>query len=138
MKVITNVNREIEVKYVKVHLPIRYKEEDMPKNFPLRYEKPDDKNGYDWWAATIEIETGKILEWPLGETGEFYMKVCDEGGYFLLDENLFIIGSLVMEYVPNRLLPPADGYGDYVSFEIQADGKISNWYKKPSLTQFFD
>ena len=136
MKVTMN-NQEMEVKYVKVELPIRYEEEDMSKNFPLRYEKPSDKNGYDWWQATIEIATGKILEWPSGETGQFYMKVCDEGSYFLLDENQQIITAIEVDYVPNSLLPPTDGYGDYVAFEIQADGVITNWYKNPVVTEFF-
>lgn len=138
MKVTTRNNQEIEVKYVKVELPIRYEKEDMPKNFPLRYEKPDDRYGYDWWQATIEIDTGKIQEWPLGETGQFYMKVCDEGSYFLLSENQQVVAALEKDYVPNRLLPPADGYGDYISFELQADGVIANWYKRPSVTDFFN
>ena len=128
--------QEIEVKYVKVELPIFYGEEDMPKNFPLRVEKASDDNGYDWWQATIEIDTGKILEWPLGEIGMFYIKVCDEGSYYLLDESRNVIAGIEVNYVPNRLLPPADGYGDYVTFDILTDGVISNWYKNPLLTDF--
>ena len=138
MKITRNNNQEIEIKYVKVELPIRYGEEDMPKDFPLRYEVPTDESGYDWWKATIEIDTGKILVWPLGKVGKFYIKVYDEGSYFLLDESRNIIAAIEINYVPNRLLPPKDGYGDYVTFKIQANGVISNWYKNPLLTDFLD
>lgn len=138
MKVVMKSSQELEVKYVKVELPIRYGEEDIPKNFPLREEVPADKYGYDWWKGTIDINTGKILEWPLGESGEFYLKVVDEGSYYLLDENQKIVASIKQDYVPNQLLPPTDGYGDYVDFEIDVNGIITNWYKKPVVSDFFN
>lgn len=135
MKVVIKSSLEVEVKYVKVELPIRY-EEDIPKNFPLREEVPIDKNGYDWWKGTIEINTGKILEWPLGQVGEFYLKVVDEGSYYLLDENQKIVASIEQNYVPNQLLPPNDGYGDYVNFKIDENGIVTNWYKMPVVSEF--
>lgn len=136
MKVVMNSSQEIAVKYVKVELPIRYGEEDMSKDFPLREEVSTDRNNNDWWKATIEVDTGKILEWPQGQVGEFYLKVVDEGSYYLLDENQKIVASIKQNYVPNQLLPPTDGYGDYVNFEIDENGIITNWYKNPIVTNF--
>lgn len=136
MKVVINSSQEIVVKYVKVELPIRYGEEDMPKDFPLREEVSTDKNNNDWWKATIEVDTGKILEWPQGQIGEFYLKVVDEGFYYLLNENQKIIASIEQDYVPNRLLPPTDGYGDYINFKIDENGIITNWYTYPVITDF--
>lgn len=129
MKIIVKIPTEVNIKYVKVHLPVRYEDEDMPYNFPLR-------NG-DWWTAVIDIDSGKILDWPQGKSGEFYMKVCDEGSYYLLNENNKVIAQIERDYVPNQLLPPDDGYGDYVCFVIDETGIITNWYSRPSLNNFF-
>lgn len=35
----------------------------------------------------------------------------------------------------NKLLPPADGYGDYLEFKIEA-GYIKNWYKNINFSDF--
>lgn len=129
MKTTVKIPTEIDIRYVRVHLPVRYEDEDMPYDFPFR-------NG-DWWTAVIDIDSGKILDWPQGKSGEFYMKVCDEGLYYLLNEDLKLIRSIEEDYVPNRLIPPHDGYGDYVHFIIDGNGMIKNWYSNPSFKDFF-
>lgn len=126
------INKEVEVKYLRVHIPVRYDEEDIPKDFPLRVE--NDKDGYDWWDATIDVDTAKILNWPQGVTGEMFMKVCDEGSYFLLDEAGETIKEIIEDYVPNNLLPGE--YGDYVSLVINEEGIITNWYNSPTFEDF--
>lgn len=65
------------------------------------------------------------------------MKVCDEGLYYLLNEDLKLIRSIEEDYVPNGLIPPHDGYGDYVHFIIDGNGMIKNWYSNPSFKDFF-
>ena len=45
---------------------------------------------------------------------------------------------MVNDYVPNKLLPPDDGYGDYIHLTIDENGKITNWYDEPSVEEFFD
>lgn len=129
MKTIVKIEQEIDIKYVKVHLPVRYDDEDMPYDFPLR--------SGDWWDALIDIDSGKIIDWPQGKTGDFYMKVCDKGSYYLLDANQKEIAKIEEDYVPNQLLPPNDGYGDYVCLVISEDGSITNWYPRPSFKNFF-
>jgi len=130
MKFTMPCTKEIDIKYLKVILPIRYEEEDIPNDFPLRIG--------DTWTAEINMDTGIIKNWPIGKHGKIdYMKVCDEGTYILIDEHGGIVKEIRRDYVPNKLLPPNDGYGDYVTLDIDVNGKILNWYSSPSLSNFY-
>lgn len=130
MKAKIKIEKEIDIKNVLIELPVRYDDEDIPYDFPLRVG--------DDWKAVIEIDTGRIVGWPKGETGNMHIKVCDEGNYYLIDDTGATIASIEEDYVPNKLLPPVDGYGDYVHFIINEDGIITNWYKNPKISQFFN
>lgn len=122
------VPTQIEISFIEVRLPVRYDDEDMPYDFPLREG--------DTWNALIHIDTGKIEAWPPGETGRFHMKVCDEGTYILLAaDGTTVIATIENGYVPSDLIPGE--YGDYVEFQINEDGAITNWPKKPDVSQFF-
>jgi len=114
MKITVKRPVEIEALAIKVILAVRYDDEDMPYDFPKR-------NG-DLWEAVIDIATGCIREWP-GVIHNFYMKVCDEGRYFLLGDNDEVLATKD-GYVPNCI--PGQ-YGDYVDFKIDKTGKIANW-----------
>ena len=37
------------------------------------------------WKPSIELETGRVLEWPQGTTADIHYKVCDQGEYWLED-----------------------------------------------------
>ena len=115
MKITVNKPVEIEVDAIRVELPVRYGTENIPGDFPLRVG--------DTWRGTIDIATGKIREWPEGQSGEMSMKVCDMGIYQLLsgDEE---VGCINENYVPDCI---PGRYGDYVDFEIDANGVITNW-----------
>ena len=126
MKTTLKIEREFDIKTVKVDVAVRYDEEDIPNDFPLR-------DG-DMWSAFIDIETGKIEGWPIGESGRLQMKVCDEGSYYLLDENRDCIKSIEEGYVPNGLIPGR--YGDYIDLQINEQGIITNWKKNPSFEDF--
>lgn len=126
MKTIIKVEKEVEIKYVKVQVAVRYEEEDIPNDFPLR--------SGDMWNAIIDIDNGIVMDWPKGEKGNLEMKICDEGSYYLLDENYDTILSIEEDYVPNKLLPGS--YGDYLKLHIGENGVISNWYSKPSIEDF--
>ena len=72
MKITVLKPTEIEITHVRVEVPVRFQDEDMPFDYPLR-----DGN---WWRATIDLETGQIESWPgTEEPTRFHMKVCDEG-----------------------------------------------------------
>lgn len=130
MKVTINTPKEIEVCYVQVRVHVRFKDEDMPYDYPLR--------AGDIWEATIEIDTGKIENWPSGaDPGEgVYLKVCDEGEYKLLGPDRSILACKTGDYVPHGLIPGE--YGDYLQLDISLDGKILNWPTNPDLSSFFE
>ena len=128
MKATIKIEKEVEIKQVRVELAVRYEEEDIPNDFPMRHN--------DMWIATIDIDEGRVLGWPHGKKGHIHMKVCDEGSYYLYDAEGNCIKSIEQDYVPNNLLPGK--YGDYIDLYIGENGLISNWYSQPSLSDFFD
>jgi hypothetical protein len=117
---------EYDVRYVRVCVAVRYGEKDIPNDFPLRSD--------DMWCGTIDINTGKVLEWPKDKTElhKLSMKVCDEGTYYLQTvDDEFV--SVIDGYCPNQLIPGS--YGDYIDLQIE-NGIVTNWYKNPSLIEF--
>jgi hypothetical protein len=132
MKFTVLIPTEIDVKKIIVDVPVRYEEEQIPNDFPLR--------SGDSWKAEIELETGKILNWPADKTGHYdlHLKVCDEGKYQLVTDKDELVGKdePCNGYVPSFF--PEDHYGDYIIFSIN-DDIISNWKdKKINLSEFFD
>ncbi len=78
------------------------------------------------WCPTIELETGKVIDWPEGLTADIHYKVCDQGCYRLLDADR----NVLIEkdgYVPDILSPGGNGYGDYIIMKIDGAGQIENW-----------
>ena len=49
--------------------------------------------------------------------------------------NGVIVGSMEQEYVPHGVVPGE--YGDYIHLNIDSDGTIANWPKKPNVKAFF-
>lgn len=121
------ITTEVDIKILRVDIPVRYGTEDIPADFPFR----DGDN----WRADVDIDSGVILEWPKGQKGYMHMKVCDEGSYFLLDSNKDVVLKIVQNYVPNNLIPGK--WGDYVCLDIDSDGKITNWLENPTLEDFY-
>ena len=126
MKTVVKIEKEIDIKKVKVSVSVRYGEEDIPKDFPLRQG--------DMWNAEIDIDSGVITGWPEGEAGRLGMKVCDEGTYTLIDSDGNEIITLEQDYVPTSLIPGR--YGDYIDLQIDGTGKITNW-NPSSFEDFF-
>lgn len=120
------MKREVEAKYLELSVPVNYEDEDMPFDAPMRIG--------DTWRATIDLDEGRILDWPAGKTLSMEcMKVVDEGVYVLLDADRNEIARRE-DYVPNDLLP--GNYGDYLSLEIDETGRITNWLDDASLADF--
>jgi hypothetical protein len=116
MKLVVSRPTKIEVVAIKCEMAVRYEEQDIPNDFPLR-------NG-DTWTGVVDIETGIIRDWPQGKEGSMHMKVCDEGTYTLLGPNDKVWATREEEYVPGCI---PNSYGDYVDFDIDATGKIADW-----------
>lgn len=127
MKITINRPVEIEVKYVRLVVPVNYGDEDMPNDFPGRDED-------DYWTAEIDVDTGRIENWP-GLAHQLFMKVCDEGSYYLLDAAKNEVAKLEDHGVPHGVIPGEDG--DYIELKIEHDGTIKNWPKRMRFAAFF-
>lgn len=123
MKMRVRIWEELEVDGIRCVLPVRYEEEDMPNDFPFREG--------DTWKVTLDLNTGKIRDWP-GPAAEVHMKVVDMGCYYLLSGDR-IVAKLEEEYVPGCI---PEEYGDYVTFDIAADGTLKGW--KPRASEVFE
>lgn len=119
--------KQVNVKFIKLSIPVRYGDEDMPYDFPLRQD--------DNWEAVIDLDTHQIENWPQGKSGSFNMKVCDEGSYYLLDERKETVDEIIQYYVPNGVVPGE--YGDYINMEIDETGKVTNMPNPLDLSDFF-
>ena len=126
MKNTINKPTEVEITHVKISVHVRYDEEQIPKNFPLRRG--------DIWEALVNIDTGVISGWPQGKPAEMHLKVCDGGTYTLLSPSGEVLAAIENDYVPNALIPGE--YGNYIHLIIDATGKITNWPGKPDVSEF--
>ena len=129
MKITITKETEVEVAKIQISAGVRYWE-DGKINGVKDTENGDNMpcvvNGR--WCPVIDIETGKILNWEQGKTGNVYYKVCDDGNYKLLDEN----DNIVVDkncYVPDFLAIDDSGYGDYIIMTIDENGNIQRWKK---------
>ncbi len=75
------------------------------------------------WQIKIDLESGKILDWPQGTTAKVHYKTCDDNTFIILDEHGNQIGQEYMSYVP----PFLGEEGDYIIFEILEDGTIKDF-----------
>lgn len=137
MKVKMKVEKNFDIKYLKVHAHVRYWEDsDVNGEGDIDIdENPDEcprmpfaveSDGEWWWDILIDVEKGTVVGWPKGTTAGVHYKVCDEGTYTLKDpdmENVVEVNS----YVPSCLAPLDSGYGDYIIMDIDANGKIDGF-----------
>jgi hypothetical protein len=92
-------------------------------------EFKDEKCDWGKFKILIDIETHSIKGWDgTCRPCRFFEKVVDRGTYTLYDAKGNILERIEQRYVPNKILPPRDGYGDYLKLEIDKDGVITNWY----------
>lgn len=127
MKVKVKTEKEVEIKYVIVDVNPRYLDEE---------EQPVPLLNGDTWRVKIDIDSGRIENWPLGEARQYYWKICDAGSYYLLDDADNVVLSIEDNYVPNGLLPGE--WGDYLDLKINGDGVIANWLANVSIDEFID
>lgn len=87
----------------------------------------------DLWCPVIELVTGRVIDWPQGVTADVHYKVCDEGEYWLLDENKQRIAKYADYYVPSEFLCHGDsGYGEYIILNIDECGFVKGW-RQPKI-----
>ncbi|MGI9525904.1 MAG: hypothetical protein ACR2MS_02210 [Weeksellaceae bacterium] len=122
---------------VRVVIPVRYPEDN-------ELNGKSDENGDlpfldgEIWSIDIDLDTGKIKDWPSGNTVVIHDKVNDMGSYYLLDSHNDVIFSVDEDsYVPDFLQINDYGFGDYVLFSVEEDGKIYRWPGKDKVMEWF-
>ena len=134
MEITMKVKKVFNIEYLQVEAGVRYWEDSTING------TEDTENGTlipckegSNWCPLIELETGKIVNWEQGKTANIHYKVCDDGSYFLLDENRNTVKK-IDGYVPKIMCPKENGYGDYIIMDIEENGFIQNW--KINLNEF--
>ena len=125
---------KVPVKYLRARCGVRYWEDAVVNGerdndgsrIPCRTPAYDRKRRRDIWCPTIDLDTGKILNWPEGTTARLHYKVCDDGDYALLDADFGTVKS-INGYVPDIMCPGGEPDGDYVVMAIGGDGVIAGW-----------
>jgi hypothetical protein len=119
--------------YLEVRAEVRYWEDATVNGtddtdgalVPLRSDKH--------WCPVIRLADGMVMDWPQGTTADIHYKVCDQGEYWLLDDERKRVAKWAGFYVPNEFLCHGDeGYGDYIIFSVGADGVIEK-YRAPDI-----
>lgn len=126
MKVQIKAVKEVEIKTLDVKAGVRYwedstvngVEDETGELMPCRVE--------DYWCPSIDVDSGKIMNWTKGIKAEIHYKICDDGEYTLRGED----GKKVIAidgYVPNCMSPKENGYGDYIIMDVDENGVIVDW-----------
>lgn len=135
MSITVKVRRieEVPVKYLRARCGVRHWEDATVNGV-------EDTDGTlipcrrgDLWEPLIELESGRIANWPHGTVARIHYKVCDCGTYSLVGDNNAVVAEKE-GYVPHIMCPKGPGYGDYVIMDVDADGKIAGW--KANLDDF--
>ena len=137
LKTIKVVRPEYEIKKVKDNSP-RYIDILLPNNEHLKYDLEDFpindfllKDDKGTIKLTIDLKKKKLLGWQ-NDKFAFFAKAVDEGTYIVRNSD----GDVLYRrdgYVPNGVVPPQDGYGDYIGFTINEDGSLPDWYDYDEL-----
>lgn len=121
--------------YIEVRAEVRYWEDSLVNGV-------EDESGSlipfregSLWCPKIRLSDGMVMNWPEGTIADVHYKVCDQGEYWLLDENSERIAHWKGYYVPDAFLCHDDeGYGDYIIFKVGGDGFIIN-YRAPEIDE---
>lgn len=145
------------VKYIQCDIGVRDWEDGEVNNetdsFPDEQDEPRmpfacKTSEYEWrWKPLIDIDEGRILNWPKGTTASVYYKVCDDVKLRLLNQNMeeitwydYYNREMTNEYygyVPSILECGDEGYGDYVIMDIDGNGKI-DCFDKDNIHQIIN
>ncbi len=165
MKVRVIKPTDIELRYLKAKMGVRYwvdckyskdngftwidPEDDdevtdakVVADMPFIVPEKDRWGTTNYWVITIDLNEGKVLDWPKGFMISTNFKVCDDGEYIFLDENKEEVINITKEYdqyyVPDFLALEDSGYGDYVYINIDGDGNIEHFERmKSDIKDYF-
>ena len=122
----------MKARYLEVSAGVRYWEDALLGGEPDEAGLMPLRSG-DRWAPVIDLDCGKIAGWPVGTVARIHYKVCDDGEYWLLDQEGRRVARWADFYVPDDLLCVGDrGFGDYIIFNVSSEGLIEGW-RRPTL-----
>jgi len=129
--------RYLNVEYIDSAEFITYNGKDCNfKDNIFPYSKKTESTDYDALINfTIDIDTGKVLNWKEGDTACIYNKPVDSGIYTFMDENKKNVLK-ISDYVIDGLDIEDEGFGDYIILRILPDGTINNWNKDKVLKAY--
>lgn len=156
---------EYDIKYLRATMGVRYYvnceyTEDNGKTWHKDFEDTDEADelvksvipgivkkdiGYkesEYFEIIIDLDKGKVINWPKNFTLITYFKICDDGEYVFLDKKMNEIVNITKEYdqyyVPSFLSIDDNGYGDYLYITILGGGKIHNFdIMKTRIEEYF-
>ena len=131
MKVKLKIEKEYDLKQMQVCAEVRYWEDGKVNGEECSEsgkELPFVADGC--WRPLIELETGKIRDWPEGTTADLHFIVCDNCSWSVFDQDFKVVYHQDWGYVPKILCPEENGYGDYIIMKIDKDGIIQKWNKE--------
>lgn len=121
--------------YLEIKIPSVIFEYDCV-DFPWKQFLTDD----DYVTLTIDLKEKKLLGYQddVCQYFSFFMKIVDSGKYSLYNRNKKLIKE-IEGYVPNKLIPKRNGYGDYIDFGINSDGTIDDFdnYDNLDFSEFY-
>ena len=166
MKISRMIKSEQDIRYLRATMGVRYwmdceYSDDNGETWHGDFDDTDEESerimkltpcvvrkniGYresNYLELLIDLNEGKVLNWPKGFCLKTYYKVCDDGEYVFLDENMNEVVNITKEYdqyyVPDFLAIEDRGYGDYVYININGDGSIENFNEmKDEIEYYFD
>lgn len=123
-------------KYLQIEACVRYWEDAE-----INGESKEDGSNVPFkdgrlWRPIIDIESGYIIDWPIGTFAIFHFKVCDAGIYHLLNDKHQVIASRFDNYVPEGVCHGDEGYGDYIIFKVDENGFILGYKNKIDFDEF--
>lgn len=118
---------EVEIKYVKISVPVHPGYDDVPERF---------LNEHKVFSLKIDVDSRKVCNWPEGQEAiDIFIKACDRGTYSLLDSENATVAMMIGQYVPDCI---PGKYGDYIDLKIDSNGVIKNWLRNPDFSEFFE
>lgn len=121
-------------RYLRIEADDPFYEEDYMSNKETNIYAALSNETNSGIEVCIDLKSHRIIEPASVPDGNLYIKSCDTGKYTLMDEDFFPLAEL-NGYGPNKLVPPSDGYGDYIDLQVK-DNIITNWYEHPSFEEF--
>ena len=120
------LTKEVDVRFLQVNANVRYWDDSTINGIKdVDGDLTPCRSG-DNWSPLIDVDAGKIIDWPEDIEASIHFKVCDMGAYMLLEENKDEIVE-IDGYVPGIMCPKENGYGDYIIMDIGKDGVIADW-----------